>query len=218
MGARLVYVLVNYPRFLDDPFQIVNFYQDGVFRTAGLVLNGGVVACVIVMFFYAKWQSMPILRVYDALAPSLGLGIFLTRIGCFLEGCCYGLPTSMPWGVVFPADSKVGQYQRHVSNEIETIHPTQLYSSLYGLLIFLVLLWLDKKYKRFDGFTALVLFMLYPAARFTVEFFRRYYDETGVYLGLTHNQYLSLSLFAASLAGMVVLWRRQLRKTGAGTP
>ena len=83
-------------------------------------------------------------------------------------------------------------------------------------MIFVALLVLekiaDRKGWRFDGFTTLLLFMLYPAARFSVEFLRHFYDETGVYFGLTHNQYLSIVLFTVSVVGMVFLARRHARR------
>ena len=164
---------------------------------------------------FCRRTAIPTLRMFDIYAPTLALGIFLSRIGCFLNGCCYGEPTTLPWGVVFPSGCPAGGFQRLDGGPPEPLHPTQLYSSAYGLVIFATLLVVekvaDRKGWRFDGFTTLLLFMLYPAARFSVEFWRHFYDETGVYFGLSHNQYLSIVLFAVSVVGMVFLARRHSR-------
>jgi phosphatidylglycerol:prolipoprotein diacylglycerol transferase len=209
VGARLLFVVLNYRQFAGDLLKAIHPYQDGVLRLGGLVMNGGVVCSAIFVVVFSRWKRMPVLRTLDVVAPSVALGIFLTRIGCFLTGCCYGTPTKMPWGVIFPADSDAGFYQRHKLAELQPIHPTQLYSAAYGLAIFVALLVLERKFKRFDGFTALGLLALYSAARFVVEFFRHYYDESGVLWGLTHNQYLSIALMAGSVVGLVLLQRRQ---------
>lgn len=216
VGSRLAYVIVNYPEFADDWLRAVSIYQSGKLRLTGLVMNGGVVACVVVMWVFCRVTGTPTLRLFDVYAPALALGIFLTRIGCFFNGCCYGEPTALAWGVVFPAGCPAGDYQRTTGGAPEPIHPTQLYSSAYGLVIFVTLLAAERvaerSGKRFDGFSTLLLFLLYSVARFAVEFFRHFYDETGVYLGLTHNQYLSIVMFAVSAAGMWVLARRHARK------
>ena len=216
VGSRLGYVLVNYPEFAEDWRRVVDFYENGKLRLTGLVMNGGVVACVLVMWLFCRRTGTPTLRLFDIYAPALALGIFLTRIGCFLNGCCYGEPTALACGVVFPADCPAGGYQRLDGGAPEPLHPTQLYSSAYGIVIFVTLLVLekvaDRKGWKFDGFTTLLLFMLYPAARFSVEFLRHFYDETGVYFGLTHNQYLSIVLFTVSVVGMVSLARRHSRR------
>ena len=208
VGSRLAYVLVNYQEFAADWLQVIDFYENGKFRLTGLVMNGGVVCCLLVLWMFGRWSGMPLLETLDILAPSLALGIFLTRIGCFMNGCCYGEPTELACGVIFPPGCPAGEYQRQQLGAPEPLHPTQLYSSLYGLVIFVILLVAEKRFKSFDGFTVLQLFLLYPAARFTVELFRHFYDDTGVYFGLTHNQYLSIALFVASLAGMLFLSRR----------
>ena len=222
VGSRLAYVLVNYPEFADDWLGVVDFYKNGKLRLTGLVMNGGVVACVLVMWVFCRRTGTPTLRLFDIYAPALALGILLTRIGCFLNGCCYGEPTALACGVVFPSDCPAGGYQRLAGGAPVPLHPTQLYSSAYGIVIFVTLLVLEKvaarKGWKFDGFTTLLLFMLYPAARFTVEFLRHFYDETGVYFGLTHNQYLSIVLFTVSVVGMVYLARRHSRRKRHGEP
>jgi phosphatidylglycerol:prolipoprotein diacylglycerol transferase len=151
---------------------------------------------------------MPTLRTLDVLSPSLALGIFLTRIGCFFNGCCYGRPTDLPWGVVFPRNCPAGEFQRMHPEGIVPIHPTQLYSALYGAGIFALLLVCERHFKRFDGFTFFLLFFLISIARFFVQFLRQYYDETGQFLGLTHAHYVSIAFVAVSGISLILLSRR----------
>ena len=148
------------------------------------------------------------LKMLDVMAPALALGLFFGRVGCFLNGCCYGRPTELPWGVLFPENSPAGYFQQHQLGALATIHPTQLYSSLYGLLIFALLIYAEKNIKKHEGFTTYLFFMLYPAARFTVEFFRHFYDQYGVVKGLTHNQYLAMIMFSIGLSGMVYIYQK----------
>ena len=136
----------------------------------------------------------------DYLAPSLGLGEFFTRIGCFLNGCCFGKPTESTFGMIFPPDSAAGMYYPG-----EHVHPSQLYNSLAGLLIFGALLYLER-YKRFQGYTALLYFMMYAVGRFVIDYSRHYESEL-VYLGLSHNQVLSLCVFLAAGAIFVHFMR-----------
>lgn len=209
IGARLTYVAVNYGEFADDPWKIINPYQGGVLRLNGMVVNGGLVLSIGVLVAYLLWNRMPVLKTMDAMAPSMALGECLVRLGCFFNGCCWGKPTSLPWGVYFPVGSPAGNYQSALSPH-SAIHPTQLYSSFYALGIFVLLLILERRFKRFDGFTVFSFLFLYGVARFTVEFFRYYSNQTGVWLGLTHNQYLSVVLCLVSAAA---LWRLSRAQT-----
>jgi phosphatidylglycerol:prolipoprotein diacylglycerol transferase len=208
VGSRLAYVAVNFTEFREDPLRIVLPIQDGTFRLTGLVMNGGVILAALVIWLYARRYRMPVLKTMDVAAPSLALGLFFTRIGCFLNGCCYGRPTNLPWGAVFPPDSPAGQYQWHELAVFSPLHPAQLYSAVHGLALLAALLFLERRYQRFDGFTAALLFLLYPAGRFAIEFYRVYYDDTGQWLGLTHNHYTSILMILASGIGLRVLARR----------
>ena len=150
---------------------------------------------------------MDLLRLGDVMAPSFGLGIFITRIGCFLNGCCFGKACGLPWAVTFPPTSPAGSVQQGLA-----IHPTQLYSSLYGLLITGLLIWLDRK-PRFQGFVMSSFFVLYGTARFLVEFVR--YSEPSVQahmLGLNINQVIALGMILAGAVLFIVLPKRDVPK------
>src|SRR6185369_5163053 len=97
-------------------------------------LYGGIVGGAVIGLLSARRMGMPVWTVADALVPSVALGTMFGRIGCFLNGCCYGKPTKLPWGVIYPPDSFPGLEFGHVP-----IHPAQLYFSLAGLVLFIVL-------------------------------------------------------------------------------
>ena len=130
------------------------------------------------------------------LAPTVGLGIGLGRIGCFLNGCCFGTPTDLPWGITFPSGSIPDYVFPH-----QSIHPAQLYSSLYGFLLFFVLHHILKR-KRFDGQVIAVYLMFEAVFRYLIEYVRYYETEMHLsFLGMdpTWNQIASILLFVLGL-------------------
>lgn len=198
VGARLFYVLFHLPQFADHPLDIVNpFQSSGAIGIYGLTMYGGFILAIVVGTWYMKKSGLPLLKMMDIFAPSIALGIFITRIGCFLNGCCFGKPSDLPWAVAFPLESPAGLTFPSIR-----IHPTQLYSSLYGLGIFGLLLFLERA-KRFDGFGFWAFITLYSAARFGVDFLRYYEDSMTLFEfgsgSLSVNQGISLPLFILGL-------------------
>ncbi|MEO0226181.1 MAG: prolipoprotein diacylglyceryl transferase, partial [candidate division WOR-3 bacterium] len=135
IGARALYIIFHPDEFLSDPLSFIKVWQ------GGLMFFGGFIGAVIASLIFLKKNRISILKTGDLIAPVVALGEFLTRIGCFLNGCCFGIPTNLPWGIKFPEHSVAGQL--HTS-----IHPTQLYSSLFGLLLFIYLLRRQKRQLR----------------------------------------------------------------------
>jgi len=148
IGARGLYVVFHLKEFSSNPLDIINPFQGGGdVGIQGLTMYGGVILSILLSLWFLKRHGLPVWKVADVVAPCIALGIFLTRIGCFLNGCCFGTPCDLPWCVVFPAESAAGYFFPDTH-----IHPTQLYSSLYGLVI-LGLLLLSERRVQFDGFT-----------------------------------------------------------------
>ena len=199
IGSRGLYILTHRENF-KSILDVIAIWQGGATYYGGLILA---VAGAVV---YLRRKKIPFFRVADIMAPSVAAGVFITRVGCFLSGCCFGNPTSCPTGVVFPAGSPAGHYHPGI-----TIHPTQVYSSFYGLVIFLILILLDRK-QHFDGFLFSWLCILYGTARFTVDYFRYYEDSAMVAGGLTNNQVISILLI---LFGVVYLVVGRARKVPA---
>jgi len=135
VGSRFLYVIAHLDEFKGRWLDTINPFQStGQIGIAGLTMLGGVILALILSIIYLRVKKLPVLKFADAIMPSVALGIFITRIGCFLNGCCFGLPTTGPFGVIFPPDSVAGSLYPHIH-----IHPTQLYSSLDGLLILVLL-------------------------------------------------------------------------------
>jgi len=178
IGARITYVLLNIKEYLNNPLEIF------MLSHGGLVFYGGFVCSVLTAGFLLKKWKISFWRMADLLAPYLALGHSIGRIGCFLNGCCYGRKTSLPLGMNFP-------------DLPGSVHPTQLYSSLILLCIFLILRFLQPRFTR-DGRIFLLYICLYSGLRFFIEFLRG--DNPAVLFSLTFSQVLSALLFFTAFA------------------
>ena len=208
IGSRLLYVVTHLEQFRGRWTDTFNpFQSNGEIGISGLTMLGGVVLSAVAIVVFCVVKNINLLRLLDSLSPAFGIGIFITRIGCFLNGCCFGKPSDLPWSVVFPLTSPAGYTLQGLH-----LHPTQLYSSLYGILITVILVILDRK-KRFDGFIVSIFLVFYGASRFLVDYVR-YYEDSVKFLLLgfrfTVNQGIS---FLMVLSGAVIFFIfKNLRK------
>jgi len=202
VGSKLL-MLFTEPEYRDHPLQLLSLD----FLRSGGVFYGGFVAAVLTGYFLIKRYNLPWWKTADACAPGIAIGNFFGRQGCFAAGCCWGKPTTLPWGVKF---TELG----HEITGIPTntyVHPTQLYESFAMLGVFVFLLWLHKR-KRFSGQVILAYALLYSIVRFAVEFVRD--DPRGDILGLTTlsglstSQLISLIVGASALVLLIVRRRR----------
>jgi phosphatidylglycerol:prolipoprotein diacylglycerol transferase len=146
----------------------------------------------------------------DIFAPAIALGHVVGRLGCYFAGCCYGRPTSLPWGITFH-DPFAASY---VGTPLGVpLHPTQLYEAGAELLILGVLLFAEKKGRPFAGRTFWAYMLLYAVSRFVIEIFRG--DERGMIIGLSTSQFISVVLAPLSIA-MLVWLSRQPQAAAAG--
>lgn len=196
VGARLFYVALHWGEFRYDLVSIVAFWRGGL---SGMVFFGGALAVFAVILVYALVKKLPKLKMLDAIAPAIVLGQGITRIGCFLNGCCFGKPTNLPVGVVFPANSGAGRVFPG-----QPIHPTQLYSSIAGFALFILALWLERRNLK-DGVLWAILVVLTSLFRFLVDFLRHY--ENGA--NFWSNQVVAIGLIAFGAVCFVVLLRRK---------
>ncbi len=188
VGARILFIIVEWDYYKMKPLDILKIWE------GGLVFFGGIILATITGIIYLKVNKQPVLLVADIFAPALPLGETFGRWGCFLAGCCYGKPTDLPWGVVFP--NLVGK-PWVISQSIGLhLHPTQLYSSGAAFLIFVITQFFKKK-KPYDGFLMLLTFLLYSIERFIIEFFRG--DERGWVI----NGYISTSQFISLIVILI---------------
>jgi phosphatidylglycerol:prolipoprotein diacylglycerol transferase len=199
VGSRLYYVLLHPEDFKGNLLDIINPIQEGQLGIGGLVMFGGYIGALIAGVVFFKAKKLPFLPYADAAAPSLGIGIFFTRIGCFLNGCCYGAATHSAIGVSFPITSPAGAYQHEI--HAAALYPSQLFLSAGGLLIALIIITAERK-KMFTGFSFFLAGLLYSVLRFAVDFTRFYYP--GEKIGpLSHNQIVCIVFFVVFL-GLIV--------------
>lgn len=199
-GSRIFYVLTHLGEFRGRWIDTINPFQStGEIGLAGLSMLGGVVLSIAAIVIYCLIKKMSVIRFCDVISPSFALGLALTRIGCFLNGCCFGKPCNLPWGVVFPLDSPAGATLPGLR-----LHPTQLYSSLFDWILVVALVALDGK-KRFDGLITSVFFILYGLFRFGIDFVRFYESSVQIHIAstaITFNQIISLCM---ALTGVLLL-------------
>jgi phosphatidylglycerol:prolipoprotein diacylglycerol transferase len=195
IGSRLLYVAFH-TREYDSILEVFALWRGGATFYGGLILS------IVVSYAYTHRKRMPFLQVADIMSPAIALGIGITRIGCLMSGCCYGKPCTLPWAVSFPTASPAGLSAAAAARELGLdhvgLHPTQLYSSAYGLLIFALLLLLERRLLK-RGATFGALLVLYGVARFSVDFFRFYEANARVFMGLSFNQLISAALFVLGI-------------------
>jgi phosphatidylglycerol---prolipoprotein diacylglyceryl transferase len=188
VGAKALLVAVDWRYFSRNPRELFSIFQSGG------VFYGGLLAGILVAWWYARFYQLPLWRTADVLAPGVILGQAIGRLGCFSAGCCWGKPAQLPWAVTF-TDVYAA---RAVGTPLDTpLHPSQLYESFAAFLIFFGLLWLAPR-KRFQGQVALLYVALYSAVRFTLEFWRGDADR-GTWLGgaLSTSQIVAIVLVLA---------------------
>lgn len=195
VGSRLLYVAFHLDQYR-NPLEVFALWQGGA------TFYGGFLLATAASYWWVQRNGLSFLLVADTLAPSIALGLVFTRIGCFLSGCCYGKPTDGPLGLVFPPDSPAGAaaaaYAQQMGRDHVALHPTQLYSSLKGLLIFTALMLLQPKLKK-RGSTFGLLLVLYGIGRFVIDFFRTYEDSARILFGLSFNQVISVVLVGVGI-------------------
>ncbi len=196
IGSRIVFVLVEYEHFIDNPLDVFKIWE------GGLVFFGGLILAVPVLLIYLKKNDLPVWGTIDLFTPSLALGHAIGRIGCFSAGCCYGKPTDMPWGVLFthPATMAVTGVP---------IHPTQLYEAFTEAVIFIFLM-LFRRHKNFNGQVFWIYVLLYSSARFIIEFFRGDTARGFIYNDFSIAQGMSILLFIVAVLFLASLRKKQL--------
>jgi phosphatidylglycerol:prolipoprotein diacylglycerol transferase len=216
-GARLFFCL-QYGHIV---YQNVQSPLDFIFTTVnltvgGVVLYGGLICGLIAFLTFSKVYKISPLILGDIIIPSVFIGLGFGRIGCLLNGCCYGDPCQLPWGIPFPEDSiPWGEMVRRgyllpTEQWTPPLHPTQIYSSINGFLLCAWLIWAQPYIKKTGGLMAIGLLM-YPICRFMEEMLRA--DELGqLGTGLTISQLISLGTFALALIFSLYVFTRPDQK------
>jgi phosphatidylglycerol---prolipoprotein diacylglyceryl transferase len=186
VGAKIMMFLVDIPYYIRNPGEIVSMAS----LQAGGVFYGGLIAALIAAVIYMRRHHLPALATADVFAPGIALGHGIGRLGCFAAGCCWGLPTSLPFGVTFT--NPLSHELVGVPLDIK-LHPTQLYESAAEFIIFGILYWRIRR-PHAPGAVISLYLILYSTVRFLVEFVR-YHDQPNPFGGpLNTSQWISLVL------------------------
>ncbi|WP_300458246.1 prolipoprotein diacylglyceryl transferase [Desulfobacula sp.] len=173
IGARLLYIVVNFESYQSNLLGIFKIWE------GGLVFFGGFLAAVIVTPVYVGMKHLAVWKLADIISPGIALGHALGRIGCFFAGCCYGKACSLPFAIKFTNPESLAPIGIY-------LHPTQIYAVISNLVLFFILMALQKR-KKFDGMVFLCYIMLYSLFRSIIEFFR------GDFRGVFFFDWISLS-------------------------
>jgi phosphatidylglycerol---prolipoprotein diacylglyceryl transferase len=187
LGAKLLYCLVMIKDLIADPKSIL-LSQDG------FVVYGGIIGGILSGFIFCKKYKLEFIKYFDLVMPSIALAQGFGRIGCVFAGCCYGLETKGPFGIIFPESS-------FAPAGIPLI-PTQIISSGLNFIHFFVLILLAKHVKR-DGQIAGFYLIFYSVGRFILEFFRGDIARGSVG-SLSTSQFISIFLFVIG-CGIVII-------------
>src|SRR5437879_7264889 len=198
VGAKLLLFITDFRTFVDNPRELLTLARSGG------VFYGGLILAVVVALWYIGRIGLPLWTTCDAFAPGIAIGHVVGRFGCLFAGCCYGKPTTKPWGITFTdpyAASNVGTPLG------VPLHPTQLYEAGAELLILAVLLLTERKGRPFAGRTFWLYMLLYAISRFIIEFFRG--DERGTVGIFSTSQFISIVLAPLAVGMLVYLARRR---------
>jgi phosphatidylglycerol:prolipoprotein diacylglycerol transferase len=208
IGGRLGYVIFHLDYYLKNPIQMLYF------RQGGLSFLGGFLIAFFLCWLYVKRTKISFWKFADIGAPSVAMGIGIARIGCFLNGCCFGV-VSENYGIKFPSLHMPPVYLQQLKDGLIAsgssytlpVIPTQLYSFLYAFLIFFILLGI-RKYKKYDGYLFLNFLVLYSISRFIIEFFRFYGDNYKMFNYFTVTQVILIGVILASIVFMNILKKK----------
>lgn len=205
IGARLLHVLSDWGYYRLHPLSVVKVWE------GGLAFHGGLIGAVAISIWYLRSRGISPWRVGDVIVPSVALGHAIGRLGCFLNGCCYGPVSDLPWAVRFPGGSLAAQ-QHYAEGLLESpgkmslpVLPTQLISAAVLVVIFVLLLRITRR-ATFPGEVFWSYGVLYGVARFLLELIRG--DNPAVLGPFSLYQSISAGIFLLSVVMLAVLRAR----------
>jgi len=188
-GSKLLYIITRWSWLMEDTSRW------SIMISGGFVVYGGIIFAFLLPVIYTRLKKINYWEYADLFALGAPLANLANRIGCFFNGCCYGNPVilNIPWAVYYKDALR---------------HPTPVYHGISAVIIFLILLRLNKK-KNFNGFMILSYLVLYSIFRFVVEFFR-HIDPKYVFFSLTGSQWISIIIIIP--AGFII-WKKSKKLT-----
>lgn len=190
IGARIYHVFLELPYYLSRPSQIIMIWNGGI------AIHGAIIAGLLTIYYFSKKIDIPFLKITSIIAPGLALGQAIGRWGNYFNQELFGSPTNLPWGIPISSNHIPAEYISSIY-----FHPTFLYESLGNIIIFLILLFLNRiilKGKKIKlEIITFVYLILYSTLRFCTEFIR--IDKTPEFLSLRFPQIISLMIILISI-------------------
>ncbi len=216
IGARLYHVIssppggIGWDYYREHPLDIIAFWNGGL---RGLGIYGAIIGGAFGVWLYCRFAKLNFLQWLDICVPGLALAQAVGRWGNFFNQELYGFPTTLPWGVAIDAQHRLPQF---ADLPPETrFHPTFAYESILNLLIALGLLYIARRFgdRLRNGDIFLVYLILYPLARFIVEFQR---PDAWTIGGLPTAQWIAVLTAAAAAIVLIIRHRVQLPERFGG--
>ncbi len=213
IGARVWFVVENFNIYKEDLISILKIWE------GGMVFYGGLLGGVISGLFYIKRNKLDLLKVGDIINTAFPLGIFFGRIGCFLNGCCYG-KISYRFGLRFPRENFPPPYQEQLEKGIIKptdccslpVIPTQLVESFSMLFVFFILFYLYNKKRKFDGMIFYLFFIIYGLERFFVDFLREYSKNALIFKIVSLSQVTSILIIIFSSIFLFITYKNSKKE------
>ena len=206
-AEKIFIFIVSFPHQPFSLIHILKFWERGAHATFGAFLPAAILVAA-----YCRLKKLPLALTIDFLFPYTMLALAIQRFfGCFLAGCCFGKPTSLPWGIIFPAISRAGARFSATS-----IHPTQLYYGLSSLFIFGLLIFYQRRQRTAGESTAIGVFG-FSLTYFLITFLRGDLVQHSTRWNLTHSQYASLILLGVSTFFMLRRFKLSTPKNQTST-
>ena len=204
--SRFLHVIEHWDYFMRNPGQIIG--------GEGLTIYGAVLGAALGIWIYSRIKKISFGYLADVIAPAIILAQAVGRVGCTVNGCCYGVPTDVSWGIIYmhPLSDGFAASQEALSRGMG-IHPTQVYEIIYNIMVFGVLMLLRKRFRP-DGSLFLIYLVFYAAWRLGIDFIR---DRNVLFIGLDEAQLISIAVLI--FAGVQLIWKtRWIRKEDPGPP
>src|SRR5471030_1524421 len=193
IGAKLLLLITDFKAFTANPRELLTLARSGG------VFYGGLILAVTVALLYIRKVGLPLWTTTDVFAPGIALGHIVGRFWCLFAGCCYGKPTSLPWGITFTDPFAAANVGTPLG---VPLHPTELYEAGAELLILIFLLTTERRGREYAGRTFWLYMLLYAISRYIIEIFRG--DERGTVCIFSTSQFISIIL--APLAIVMLVW------------
>jgi len=199
LGSRIIHVIDKWDYYIQNPMQIFNF--------EGLGVYGAVIGIVIAIVVYSLVKKLSIWQLGDIISPGALVGMAIGRIGCLINGCCFGLPAAPPWAVTY---SNVACY----APQGVPLHFTQLYHIIWNLVGFAVL-WVLRGRLKPQGSIMLLYLAIYAAGDLIIRFVR---EGDPFLFGLQQAQLVGMIILVVSVPWLIFrIWRYRKMKSMSTT-